>query len=196
MMFPTVAKPIGTIPMELIRCDNKRVHVLEGFGGKRITAWRVHKIIEIYISGRKAQAKSEYVDWYWSQFRRYAMVPKRVGGMYRGSLFSLVQRAHRMHGLRFNGRVDRANECIVQRCIEDQVVKRFGLVDSVIEKGYSPRSRDPISVIGKHGLYYLIEGHHRVATLSALGYREVPNLYSFDNQILHRIWSGIKRLQG
>lgn len=182
--------------MEQIRCDDKRVHILEGFGGNKITTWRVHEIISLYIAGEATKAKEQYIDWYWSQLRKYATVPKRHGGMYRGTLFRLIHRAHRVRGLRFTGQVDRANAVIIQDCIENQVNKRFALVDSVVSDGYSPRSKAPIAVVPKQGLYYLLEGHHRVATLNALGWYEVPGVYCFNNEVLFRLWSATKRFLG
>jgi hypothetical protein len=185
----------GSVPCSKLRCNDLKYYIEEGYGGQPLERWPVYHFFRDYISGYRVKAFNDFVHWYQEQFARYYNVPKNLGGMYKGSLYRLIEKKYSEKGLAFHAGPRIGEETLVKEAIEERVKQRFRLVDEIISCGYSERSTEVIIGVKKGEYVYLKRGHHRSAILTLLNYPSVPNVLVFPNYSLYSLWEKIVRLQ-
>lgn len=184
-----------SVPCSKLRCNDLKYYIEEGYGGQPLERWPVYRFFRDYISGHRVKAFNDFVHWYQEQFARYYNVPKNLGGMYKGSLYMLIEKKYHEKGLAFHGGPRMGEETLVRETIEERVKQRFRLVDEIISCGYSDKSTEIIIGVRKGEYVYLKRGHHRSAILALLNCPSVPNVLVFPSYSLYSLWKGIVRLQ-
>ena len=164
------------VPLEDVRHNDTPVYVREGHGGQAIAAWPIYAFFKAYSEGLQDVARGEFARWYRDRLLKYMDVPGELGGMYKGSLYRLIEASHSASGAELNGSLQNAREEIVAKCIEQRVEQSFSLVDAIRRDGYLlERAGRVIAVRQRRGIY-LKGGHHRAAILKVLGYETFPGL--------------------
>ena len=160
--------------------DDKEVYVKEGHGGKAVWEWPIYHFFQHYYSGEKVEARKQFADWYIDQYKKYGNVKSSEGGMKGGSLDRIVQKK----GLKSNE---------IYLAIQERVSQRFDLFDNIDLNGYNPNLIDPVKVYKiNSNQYILFGGHHRVACLAVLNYKEVPGVILFNNELSY-LWFRFQR---
>jgi hypothetical protein len=191
-----IARLLGkSIPCSRLRYDDLKYYIEEGYGGQPLERWPVYHFFRDYMSGHRVKAFNDFVHWYQEQFTRYYNVPKNLGGMYKGSLYRLIEQKYSERGLAFHGGPWTGEETLVKETIEERVKQRFRLVDEIVSSGYSDKSAEIITGVRKGEYVYLKRGHHRSAILALLDYPSIPNVLVFPSYSLYSLWKGIVRLQ-
>ena len=169
------------LSLEEVLHNDLEAYVTSGYGGKAISEWPFYGFISMWIGGRAAEAENLWVDWLLSEFDYYGSVRKSRGGMYQGSV-------HR-YAINYSG----GDNCNLKWCKPDAldrtalyhgahklVERRVQMVDSIKNYGWKEMLSDSICAVEvRPGRYVLKGGHHRAATLYALGYRVLPNVYVY-----------------
>lgn len=176
---------------EIIRHNDVECYMKEGYGGQPIEMWPVYSFICQYKEGDKESAKIKFQEWYSNQFKKYHNISKKLGGMYKGSLYQLIEKRYHEKGLEFQGSLDKTDPYIMQKAIEERVSQRMKLLDDIQKNGYL-KVADRIIAVKKDGLVYLLSGHHRAAILKALGYKELPRVFVFPNKAIYKLWCFVK----
>lgn len=167
--------------LEVVLHNDLEAYVSSGYGGAAISEWPFYRFISMYISGSAAEAEKLWVDWLLREFDDYGSVSKSRGGMYQGSV-------HRYATDYFNG-----DNCNLGWCNPDSlnrnallhgarvlVKRRFQMVESIKNDGWKGDLSDRICAVrASQGRYVLKGGHHRAATLYALGYSVLPTVYVY-----------------
>lgn len=163
------------IPLNKIVCELKEVSEKEGWGGKSINHFPVYKYYKIYYNGNCLKAKELMFRWYYDRFiiEKLYLLPKQQGGMLYGSLYRFIEKEHKKQDIILNKNLTNAKDSLVKDCIRQRVKLRFSLLDSIVKKGFE-KTNDPIILQKKGDLYYIIGGHHRIATMSVCGYKYIP----------------------
>lgn len=176
-----------TIPFSLIRHNDTPCYVREGYGGKPIEDWPVYGFICEYLEGKKGEAFDHYERWYIDQLSKYSTVPNNAGGMYKGSLYLLIER-------RAGAPFKDVPISTKTQAIHERVQQRFALVDSIKKKGYDANS-ERIEAVKKNGYVYLRGGHHRAAALRALDYDALPGILVFPNEFIYNIVTLLRKIK-
>ena len=118
-----------------------------------------------------------------------------------GSLAQAVERLHRENGLPWTG-FETARRDLVETGIRERVDTYFGLLESVRRDGFRSDLGPPIRCWARQGLFVLINGHHRISALEALGYAhaqvEVLALFQLRRAFrdVRRRWVAARRPEG
>ena len=148
-----------------VRHDPGPPYNLEGYGGLPVDEWPIYRFFHRYVQGRPEQAVQDFADWYEVQYGRYGDIPKSRGGLKGGSLDRLILR--------------NASEGIsAQESFVIRAQQRFELLMSIRDNGYRPVMKSPVIGLRRVGgrELFILNGHHRVAALAALGMQQVPSL--------------------
>lgn len=158
--------------------NDLRAYLSSGYGGRHIDDWPFYFYIVMWIEGKHGDAKRLWVDWLLREFYQFGSIKKKSGGMYQGSVHRYAcncvssdnfDRAwHRPETLDWNAACHGAHEL---------VERRLKMVESIKNNGWRSELSDRICAV-KLGpdRYVLKGGHHRAATLYALGYSVLPNV--------------------
>lgn len=176
------------VPLADIRHNDLRSYCAEGFGGKPIDDWPVYRFFTMYREGNREEAVREFEDWYMDQLEKYAMVPKRDGGMCRGSLYSLIEKKC---GVPF----EKAEVSCRKTAIRERVLQRFGLLDTIQSHGYRAGEAERIDAFREKGLVYLTGGHHRAAILKALGEEKLPGVLVFPSRLVYNFFNLLRNIR-
>jgi hypothetical protein len=150
------------------------VYVEEGYGGKKdISLWPEYTFFQAYINGQHETGYSAYHNWYLSNLKKYHSTQPEKGGLYGTKIYHLVVRKYRENNIDFQGNIF-FNPEIVSQVIKELVDSRFALLGSIKEKGYIPGNVEPVHGFQRNGTIYLLDGHHRWAILTLLGYNSFP----------------------
>ena len=162
------------VPIEQLRCNIKPIAKTQGFSGRPITEFPVCRAFHLSLDEPAAGVRY-LTEWYREQIfeREVWRHPKRLGGMATGSLARAVERLHRERGLPW-GSFENADRELVEAGIRERVDYYFELLESIRRDGFRRELEPPIRCWPRGGLYELINGHHRVAAVEALGHRHVP----------------------
>jgi hypothetical protein len=165
---------LGELPIERLRCNINPVAEAQGFSGRSITAFPACRAFHRYLD-EPAAGVDELSGWYREQVfdRRFWRHPKEEGGMATGSLARAVERLHRQQGLPWTG-FETARRNLIEAGIRERVDHYFQLLESIRRDGFRSDLGPPIRCWAREGVYVLINGHHRVSALEALGHRTAP----------------------
>lgn len=178
---------IKTVPFSSIRHNDLPCYVEEGYGGKTIECWPVYDFYCDYLKGNRKAAHEAFRLWYHNQLKKYHNVSKDLGGMYRGTLYMLIEKRSGTH-------FKNADPEMVDQAIREKVAQRFALLESIQRDGYDP-TIERVDGVRKHGFVYLKGGHHRAAALLALGEKEFPGILVFPNQIIYNSFTLIRSIK-
>ena len=78
------------VSLEQIRHDDRPVYVSEGYGGRPIECFPPFQFYRLFHGGARDEAFERFSAWYVDQFRKYASVPKKLGGMQNGTFHRLL----------------------------------------------------------------------------------------------------------
>jgi hypothetical protein len=158
---------------EILHVD-KAVYEKEGYAGKPVFSWPIYDFFKLYHSGQIEKAQQYYAEWYIEQYNRYSGYAKSQGGMKRGTLDRLYNSLKNSN----NGNIS------FESAVQIRVKQRFYLFEKILAEGYIPNHKTPIQVLRINYDQFLIisGGHHRVAIMAAIGYKEVPMVYVFMNR--------------
>ena len=168
------------VPFSKIRHNDLPCYHKEGYGGRPIEEWPMHMFFKEYVSGEKEKATQNFERWYHEQLDRYHHTPKAEGGMYKGSLYTLIEK-------RSGKRFEETSETTKDEAIRERVQQRFMLLDTIRTHGYNPDRTEPIHAVNKNGLIHLVRGHHRAAVLHVLGIEVLPRVLVFPNQFIYNL---------
>lgn len=172
---------LQNVPLSRIRHNDLSCYVAEGFGGAPVEAWPIHTFFKQYIAGEKEVAQENFEKWYKEQLEKYQYVPKAEGGMYEGSLYQFIEK-------HCKAPFSEVKEDCKNSAIRLRVAQRFQLLEDIKKRGYKMAETERIDAVRKNGFFYLKGGHHRVALLFALGWRELPGVLVFSNQLLYNLF--------
>ncbi|GAH69936.1 unnamed protein product, partial [marine sediment metagenome] len=99
-------------------------------------------------------------------------IPKVKGGWFKGPLYIAVDTLFREKNLFIDQNTILKNPDLIKQAIQQRISHYFNLVESIKKYGFDP-SLNPVRVVNKNGVIYLLDGHHRVAILSILGYKKI-----------------------
>ncbi len=144
-----------------------------GFGGKDIKYFPPYKFFKLYLK-QPEKANNLFYKWFYDTFlhKRAWKIPKVKGGWFQGPLYIAVDTLFREKSLFIDHNSILKNADLVKQAIRQRISHYFNLIESIKKYGFDP-SLDPVRIVNKNGLYYLIDGHHRVAILSILGYKKI-----------------------
>lgn len=179
---------LQSVPLASIRHNDLPSYRAEGFGGRPIEEWPVYRFFKMYREGERETATRNFEDWYRDQLEKYSAVSKERGGMYRGSLYNLIEKRC---GVSFG---EAGDEC-VREAIRERVVQRLSLLDTIRDRGYQSGESERIDAIRKGGLVYLAGGHHRAAILRALGRDELPGVLVFPNRFVYNLFNFLRKIK-
>ncbi len=167
-----------------IRCSDLPCYVTEGFGGRPIEEWPPYTFFDLYLKGEKETAHGGFVRWYSGQLEKYHGVSKKEGGMYKGSLYRLIEQEAQKS-------FDNVDTDTKNMVISKRVDQRLSLLESIQAEGYKDDT-EQIQGVRKKGNVYLCGGHHRAAILRALGQETLPNVLVFPHKTLYSVYTKIR----
>jgi hypothetical protein len=168
------------VPLARILHNDRPVYVAEGYGGRAISHFPPYAFFRLHEDGRPEQASAAFGSWYREQFRKYAGVPKQVGGMRNGTLHRLLAEVCREAGTVLPADPAAVDDALLERAIVRRVAQRFELLSSIRRDGYDPGLGKPILAWRRGGDVVLTGGHHRAAALLALGREALPAVSVFE----------------
>ena len=179
---------LKNVPLNHIRHNDLPCYVTEGFGARPIEEWPIYTFFQQYLLGETESAKQNFENWYKDQLNKYHSITKVEGGMYKGSLYSLVEKECKVS-------FSKVDESCKNAAIRTRVEQRFQLLEDMKEYGYSTTRTERIDVVRKNGSLYLTGGHHRVAALLALGEKELPNVLVFRNLFIYNLFNLLRSIK-
>ncbi len=189
---------MSTVPISRLLHNNSQAYLQEGYGGQPIELWPFYIFISNYISGRIEEARSEWIEWLIEQYRRYKYWDKESGGMFGGSVHkgaSMIASGIKNEELIAPNFLSSDD---IRKGAEMLVDRRLSMIDSIRTIGYRPELGSKfLGVIQPNGYIVLKSGHHRAATLRALGYKDIPKVkvISHTRFRFKQTWRKIKRLK-
>ena len=154
--------------------DDKSLYVREGYGGKGIDYWPFFQFICQYLDGEEEKAKELWVEWLIGQYSKYGSLDKTLGGMSGGSV--------QVYALNFAGckSPSSLNDSDIRHGAHMLVERRIEMIRSIRDEGFDVKKsgcETALKVTQNKNVYYVLKGgHHRAATLFALGYMTFPNV--------------------
>jgi hypothetical protein len=180
-------KRLQSVPFSKLRHSDLPCYVAEGYGGRPIEKWPVYTFFCQYVQGKKDLAQKNFEEWYTVQLQKYHKVAKKEGGMYKGSLYLLIEK-------RSGSAFEDANDEILRTAIHERVQQRFALIENIQNLGYNPNS-ERIDGVKKNGYVYIHGGHHRAAALRALGEDALPAVLVFPNQLVYNLFNLLRNIK-
>jgi len=161
---------LRTVPISVLRCEQREVAIEEGWGGQPIDRFPPCGYYRMFNDGNEKKAVAAMQNWYHERFvvRRLHNVAKANGGMHNGSLYRLIERLHYANGIELEANLSNVTESLMQEAIEIKVQERIEIFKSIRLQGYSS-GWNYISARKQGPHYILIDGHHRVAALDVCG---------------------------
>ncbi len=173
-LYVSLAFTTKLVEINKIKCQKDiEFSDLLGFGGKDIKYFPPYEFFKIYLK-HPEKANNLFYNWFYNTFfyKRAWKIPKIKGGWFQGPLYIAVDTLFREKSLFIDHNTILKNADLVKQAIRERISHYFNLIESIKKYGFDPYL-DPVRVVNKNGLYYLIEGHHRVAILSILGYKKI-----------------------
>ncbi len=176
-MFSSLFKDV---PLSVIRHNDLPCYHKEGYGGRPIQEWPMYKFYKEYAEGETERATQHFSEWYHEQLQRYEYTPKTEGGMYKGSLYTLIEKMGKSD-------YDTVSDAVKDNAIRQRVSERFQLLENIRDHGYDSLHTEPIHAIRRNGFVYPVRGHHRAAVLQVLGKEVLPHVLVFPNQFIYNL---------
>jgi hypothetical protein len=174
------------VPLEQIRHDDRPVYRSEGYGGRPIESFPPFRFYRLFHEGRRDEAFETFSAWYVDQFRKYASVPKKLGGMQNGSFHRLL--------LSISGgdsgtvlAPGSPSEDLLRRAAMRRVEQRVALFEDIRDLGYQLARAKPVLGVRRDRNVYLTGGHHRAAALKVLGQPSLPRVSVFPPRALRTL---------
>ena len=144
-----------------------------GFGGKDIEYFPPYEFFKVYLK-QPEKANNLFYNWFYNTFLHKSAwkIPKVKGGWFKGPLYIAVDTLFREKNLFIDQNTILKNPDLIKQAIQQRISHYFNLVESIKKYGFDP-SLNPVRVVNKNGVIYLLDGHHRVAILSTLGYKKI-----------------------
>lgn len=160
---------LSPVQIGTMRCQQKPFSAVLGFAGEPIEVFPAYRFFCEYLDNPNSAVVS-FTRWMrWALIDLEAWkVPQREGGWANGSLVKLIRHSHQANGIKIST-LDEAEPNLVNRAIEHRVLAYFDLMESIHTKGFRLYSYPPIACQQEEGVYYICNGHHRLAILRALG---------------------------
>lgn len=161
------------VPIDKIRCQMTPFSEQQGFSGKPIEAFPPCRFFKMYASYPE-QGFEAFCTWYreWFVEKQGWKISKKGGGMAGGSLARAVIRLHdEKLRIQLND-IRQAHPELLEEAIRLRVRHYLDLFDSIHQNGFI-NTYSPVNGACMNGLYYLNKGHHRVASLWVLGYKDI-----------------------
>jgi hypothetical protein len=178
------------VPLEHLYFNDKPVYVAEGFGGRPLENWPVAGFFRRYAAGEYEAARQEFIAWYLDQFRRQGHLPKKVGGMYQGTLYRIIKQQHKAADRPFSVGKGVMSLFIVEKATAIRVDQRLNFFEGVMNSGFCPELSDhPVVGIRRGSKIVLQEGHHRAAAFIALGKKHIPQMLVFPEKGGERLYN-------
>jgi hypothetical protein len=174
------------VSLEEIRHDDRPVYVSEGYGGRPIECFPPFRFYRLFHEGRRDEAFERFSAWYVEQFRKYASVPKKLGGMLNGSFHRLllsVSGGDGATGLALGS----TSEDLLRHAAMLRVEQRMALFEGIRDLGYQAGSTRPVLGVRRDRNVYLRGGHHRAAALKVLGQGSLPRVSVFPPRVLRTL---------
>ncbi len=181
------------IRLDRIRCQKNAFYSdYVGFGSKPIEFFPPYKIFKEYITNHE-KAKNMFIAFFNENiFKNNAFeIPKKKGGWLKGSTYKALSLLFTHKNLEINRNTLLHYKELVNEVILERIDYFFDVFLSIRKNGFDP-STQPIKAEKKKRFYYLINGHHRVAMLSVLGYK---NLYIYKLTLFQHIFFFILHLK-
>ena len=176
------------VSLEQIRHDDRPVYVSEGYGGRPIECFPPFQFYRLFHGGARDEAFERFSAWYVDQFRKYASVPKKLGGMQNGTFHRLLLSVS-------GGDSDSVlapgstSDDLLRRAAMLRVEQRMALFEGIRDDGYQVARTRPVLGVRRDREVYLIGGHHRAAALKVLGQRSLPCVAVFPPRALRTLKS-------
>ena len=151
-------------------------YVESEYGGKKIKKWPFYTFIKEWIDGNYEQARNLWIEWLVNEFSRYCLEIKSKGGMYQGSVHRYAIDCANENKDEFWLNPNLLSKKFVIQGASMLVDRRIELIRSIRDKGYQINLNDPILAVKIKDYYVFKGGHHRVAIMSVLGYRNLPGV--------------------
>jgi hypothetical protein len=176
------------VSLDQVRHDDRPVYRFEGYGGRTIACFPPFRFYRLFHEGRRDESFERFAAWYVEQFRKYASVPKKLGGMQNGSFHRLL--------LSISGgdsgsvlAPGSTSEDLLQRAAMLRAEQRMALFEGIRDLGYQVRLAKPVLGVGRDRNVYLTGGHHRAAALMVLGQPWFPRVSVFPPRALRMLKS-------
>jgi hypothetical protein len=176
------------VSLDQVRHDDRPVYCFEGYGGRPISCFPPFQFYRLFHEGRRDEAFERFSDWYVDQFRKYASVPKKLGGMQNGSFHRLL--------LSVSGgdsgtlpALGSTSEGLLRRAAMLRVEQRMALFEGIRDLGYQLGRPKPVLGVRRDRNVYLTGGHHRAAALTVLGQQSFPRVSVFPPRALRTLKS-------
>ncbi len=157
-----------------IRCQRgKEYSNFCGFGGKSIKNFPPYSIFEEYLKNPE-NAILLFLNFLYDNLmnKNAFAISKDKGGWYNGSLYRETYKLFKENNIIFNKTTILKNKNLFEKALKKRIDHYIKVFESIRKNGFNPLL-NPLVVEKYKGLYYLINGHHRVAMLSVLGYKKV-----------------------
>lgn len=167
-------KNLKTIPLNLVRCQNKPFSVKQGFSNKPIEFFPPAQFFCLYLTN-KEDAIDKFEKWLyeWLIEKQAWKEPQINGGWENGSLVTAISKAHKDQNILLNSFYD-VNLDIVRDVIKTKTTYYFTVLESIKKNGFDKYHHQSICCRKEGDFYILTNGHHRTSSLYALGYKEIP----------------------
>lgn len=156
--------------------DDKPVYKDAGYGAQPIPKWPFYEFIKLYTKGFQNQCVDKWSVWLFGQFSKYKLIPKRKGGMFQGSVHRFAAEESKIETLKAIKFPDLLNSKDILYGAQKLINQRLKMVESIRVNGYIPKKGEKILALKKNNKIVLKGGHHRAATLKALGYKKLPEV--------------------
>ena len=166
-----------TLPLDRVIHNDLPVYMEAEYGGRHIEQWPFFRFIRVYLAGREQECIFDWTEWLVREFAKYGLRRKSHGGMLRGSVHLNAARASTIETNYALRRPDVLSEADIRIGAEMLVRSRIQLVSSIAQVGYQPSLGVAVFGIKDNDCFVLKGGHHRAATLWALGYKEMPGIH-------------------
>ncbi|MFX1328193.1 MAG: ParB N-terminal domain-containing protein [Promethearchaeota archaeon] len=178
LYFDKVLRKLSFTPkivkLDNIRCQkNFNYSNYLGFGSKHIEYFPPYQFFKEYLNNPE-KAKIDFINFFYDNIlkNKALKISKAQGGWKNGPTYKIIESLFYKKNLKINNNSLRKNKELVEQAILKRVNHYFNVFLSIKNKGYNPYL-GPIMIEKENGLYYLINGHHRIAMLSVLGYKQV-----------------------
>lgn len=161
------------IQLEKLRCQKGREYSDNiGFGGKKIELFPPYEILKLYLT-EPIEARKKFFEFLHYHFleKKAWKISKKKGGMFKGSLYKSIEQLLSGEEIIINETLLLNNRILVEKAINKRINHYFNVFDSIKKNGFKPELQ-PIKAETDNKLYYLLNGHHRIAILSILGYKK------------------------
>jgi len=164
---------LKTIPIDQVHRPRTPFSDMPGFSGSTVDCFPSARFYRLYLTD-PVEAHKKFCEW----LRKCLIemhawkLPKSEGGWANGPLVNSVIQAHRDRGVELKD-FKQCEPEILNSVIEEKVSYYFGVLESIKKNGFVFSVESPMSCKRSGEIYILVNGHHRISALWALGYKEV-----------------------